>query len=223
MSLADYYLHIENISLDEEDNYRNNILILLRDNIEKDKDIKEAKIPKGILDIFNKLTKDEEENISNTAKQTIQILNQRKKENSDINNNENYNINKENKNEEIKEQTIIETKEKEQIKNENNYINNEIISKPEEKEKEKEKSDNDNNINNNINPEEEKKETEINLNTNNVNNNKNNDDFDVKNALEQIEKLIKSQEIKSEKSENKKESNENNITNKDSLTKEGGV
>ena len=78
LSLADYYPHIENISLDEEDNYRNNILILLKDNIEKDKDIKEDKIPKGILDIFNKLTKDEEENISNTAKQTIQILNQRK-------------------------------------------------------------------------------------------------------------------------------------------------
>ena len=175
MSLADYYLHIENISLDEEDNYRNNILILLRDNIEKDKDIKEAKIPKGILDIFNKLTKDEEENISNTAKQTIQILNQRKKENSnsDINNNEinaylkdssnlekndNDNMNKENKSKEIKE-----IKEKEQIKNEKTDINNEIISNPEEKEKEK---SNNNNINNNINPEKEKKETEINLNNN---------------------------------------------------------
>ena len=173
MSLADYYLHIENISLDEEDNSRNNILILLRDNIEKDKDIKEAKIPKGILDIFNKLTKDEEENISNTAKQTIQILNQRKKENSDINNNEinaylkdssnlekndNDNMNKENKSKEIKE-----IKEKEQIKNEKTDINNEIISNPEEKEKEK---SNNNNINNNINPEKEKKETEINLNNN---------------------------------------------------------
>ena len=78
LTLQDYYPHIENISLDEEDNYKNNILSLLWNNIEKNEDINEAKIPKGILDIFHKLSQDNDNTISDKAKKTVQILNQRK-------------------------------------------------------------------------------------------------------------------------------------------------
>ena len=55
-----------------------------------------------------------------------------------------------------------------------------------------------------------------------------NDDFDVKNALEQIEKLIKSQEEnkdlkKIEKKESKENNNINSDNNQDANIKEGGV
>ena len=202
LNLQDYYPHIENISLDEEDNYRNNILILLRDNIEKDENINEAKIPKGILDIFKKLGEDEDENISNNAKKAIQILNQRKNENN-INNEENVNNEekkefnsdvKENnieKKEDInkdKEENVIKENipEQKQLKNEINNSNNENDIKPEEINQKE--------------PKKEKVDKIENIEKNNINNN-----FDVKNALEQIEQLIKSQEMKKEKEEEKKE------------------
>jgi hypothetical protein len=96
LNLQDYYPHIENISLDEEDNYRNNILNLLWENIEKNEDIDETKMPKGILDIFSKLCEDKDDNISDAAKKTVKILQQRKNENLENNNNNQNNINEEN-------------------------------------------------------------------------------------------------------------------------------
>ena len=244
LNLEDYYPHIENISLDEEDNYRNNILNLLLDNIEKNNDITEEKIPKGILDIFNKLSDDNDNTISDTAKKTVEILNQRKKENNLDNkiNNEEKNIINENKDnnetadnnndeknkEKEKQENILEKNEKEEIKKEEQYktevkqlVENQKNELNEQKENKTEK-----NVS-----EENKKENEIKPNKieeNNINN-----DFDVKNALEQIEKLIKSQELQKQKEnkiENKdsqkeiKEENNNTINNNQELNnKEGGV
>ena len=53
LTLQDYYPHIENISLDEEDNYKNNILNLLWNNIEQNEDINEAKIPRFWIFFIN--------------------------------------------------------------------------------------------------------------------------------------------------------------------------
>ena len=239
LNLEDYYPHIENISLDEEDNYRNNILNLLLDNIEKNKDINGDKIPKGILDIFNKLSEDNDNTISDTAKKTIEILNQRKKENNVDNkiNNEVKNIINENKdnNETDNESNYEKNKENEKQENNLEKIEKEEHIKTEDK-KLIENSKNELNeqkdikIEKNV-SEENKKENEIKPNKieeNNINN-----DFDVKNALEQIEKLIKSQESKKlneNKIENKdtqkeiKEENNNVINNNQELNnKEGGV
>ena len=172
LTLQDYYPHIENISLDEEDNYKNNILNLLWNNIEQNEDINEAKIPKGILDIFHKLSQDNDNTISDTAKKTVQILNQR---NNEVITENNKIINEENKQENIIEKNNENKKEK-IVETDLNKIEN--------------------NEENNTNTEKDKNE--------NINKN---DDFDVKNALEQIEQLIKSQEIKTN-------NNNNNINNK---------
>jgi len=194
LTLQDYYPHIENISLDEEDNYKNNILNLLWNNIEKNEDINEAKIPKGILDIFHKLSQDNDNTISDTAKKTVQILNQRKNISEEKNEQNNHEQNEQ----------IVENEEKNNIKEQskNNVENNNI---------EKNQIEKDNKMN--------KKEE---------NNKIKNDDFDVKNALEQIEKLIKSQEEnkdlkKIEKKESKENNNINSDNNQDANIKEGGV
>ena len=228
LNLQDYYPHIENISLDEEDNYRNNILILLKDSIEKDENIDETKIPKGILDILNKLSGDGDDTISETAKNAIQIINKRKKETDNVNtidNNDNI------KNEEEKINTIdqeINIEKKDNINGENKgnemkeniseTIEKKEIDKPvEEKQNDKMNKEEQNNLNiiNTINSEENKGK----INTDN--------DLDVKNALEQIEKLIKTQETKNEKIESKKEENDrnnnNNPNNQELPVKEGGV
>ena len=260
LNLQDYYPHIENISLDEEDNYRNNILNLLWENIEKNEDIDETKMPKGILDIFSKLCEDKDDNISDAAKKTVKILQQRKNENLENNNNNQNNINEENnkndkegnndekKNGEIKENVTVpndiekkENSEDENLKTQINNPDNEETLKPNItkiiKNIEEQNNINQNNNNLNINSQENKKETDIKPNKNEIN-----DDFDTKKALEQIEKLINSQELKkskietenqnkaTDKTENKetkveeKETNDININNDDKESmKEGGV
>ena len=82
MDIQDYYPLIENISLEEEDNYRNNIMNLINDQIEKNKEITLDKIPKGIIDIVNKLSNDEDDDLSNVAKKSLETLNTRKQQDS---------------------------------------------------------------------------------------------------------------------------------------------
>ena len=68
LNIQDYYPHIENISLEEEDNYRDNIMNLLNEQIEKNKEITMDKLPKGITDIVNRLSEDDDEGVSEKAK-----------------------------------------------------------------------------------------------------------------------------------------------------------
>ena len=150
------------------------------------------------MDIFHKLSQDNDNTISDKAKKTVQILNQRK--NISEEKNEAQIIEKD----ELKNENIVDTEEKNNIKEQskNNVENNNI---------EKNQIEKDNKLN--------KKEE---------NNKIKNDDFDVKNALEQIEKLIKSQEEnkdlkKIEKKESKENNNINSDNNQDANIKEGGV
>ncbi len=91
---------------------------MLNDQFEKNKEITIDKIPKGIIEIVNKLGEDEDENVSEVAKKSLNILNERKSEiNNNINiekeneNNKNLIINKEGENNnEIKENGNNETK-----------------------------------------------------------------------------------------------------------------
>ena len=80
LNIQDYYPHIENISLEEDDNYRNNIMNLLNEQFEKNKEITKDNIPKGILDIVNRLSNDDDDNVSDVAKKSLDILNNRKPE-----------------------------------------------------------------------------------------------------------------------------------------------
>ena len=52
LTIKDYYQYIENIPLDEEDNYRMNILIFLYENIQKDETVLLNNIPKSINEFF---------------------------------------------------------------------------------------------------------------------------------------------------------------------------
>ena len=55
LTIKDYYQYIENIPLEEEDNYRNNIINFLYDNINKDDTILLSNIPKSLNEIIKKL------------------------------------------------------------------------------------------------------------------------------------------------------------------------
>ena len=141
LNITDYYPHIENISLEEEDNYKNNIISLLLESIEKNENIKKNEIPKGIIDLLNKFSNDNDNNLSEIAKKALDILNKRET-NDNINNSQNNKnieeINKDENNAEKKdivkksEDDIVNKDEIKEEKPENNSKNNEIIQRVEE-------------------------------------------------------------------------------------------
>ena len=100
LNIQDYYPHIENISLEEEDNYRDNIMNLLNEQIGKNKEITIYKVPKGIADIIKKISEDSENSVSDKAKHLLKIFDNRENENKikidmktnliDYNNKEDY-------------------------------------------------------------------------------------------------------------------------------------
>ena len=100
LNIQDYYTHIENISLEEEDNYRDNIMNLLNEQIGKNKEITIDKVPKGIADIIKKISEDSENSVSDKAKHLLNIFGNRENENkieiekktniNDYNNKEDY-------------------------------------------------------------------------------------------------------------------------------------
>ena len=57
LTIKDYYLYIENIPLEEEDNYRINILNFLYENIDKDKTVLLNNIPKSLNELIKKVDK----------------------------------------------------------------------------------------------------------------------------------------------------------------------
>ena len=65
--------------MEEEDNYKDNIMNLLNDQIEKNKEITKDKIPKGISDIVNRLSEDSDDTVSDKAKNFLKMLDNRKK------------------------------------------------------------------------------------------------------------------------------------------------
>ena len=218
LHLQDYYPHIENISLEEEDNYRNNIMNLLNEQFTKNKNISLNEVPKGILDIVNKLSEDDDENVSDIAKKSLEILNQRKQEirnEKDEEKNENKIdekkekieekngiINKEEKNINIKIQEN-EIKEKENItENQDNLIN--------KSEKENTQLINNNNINENKDNDNDNEQTKNEI--INKDENKQNEDKEIKEEIKEEEKEKKEEikeEIKEEKEKNEEEKEKN--------------
>ena len=67
LSIKDYYQYIENIPLEEEDNYRINIINFLYKQINNDETVLLNNIPKSLNDLIKKLINDNESDISETA------------------------------------------------------------------------------------------------------------------------------------------------------------
>ena len=74
LTIKDYYQYIENIPLEEEDNYRMDILNFLYENIDKDETVLLNNIPKSINVLIKKLVNDNESDISDTASKILNIL-----------------------------------------------------------------------------------------------------------------------------------------------------
>ena len=74
LTIKDYYQYIENIPLEEEDNYRMDILNFLYENIDKDETVLLNNIPKSINVLIKKLVNDNESDISETASKILNIL-----------------------------------------------------------------------------------------------------------------------------------------------------
>ena len=198
LNLQDYYPHIENISLEEEDNYRNNIINLLNDQFEKNKDITIDKIPKGIIDIVNKLSEDDEDEVSNVAKKSLEILNNRKQDTNNLK--EENEEKKENENND-KDKNIKEEKNEVQDENlkDNKKIENEDKKIIEEKKEETEIEKKDEDIKN------DNYENKKDINTE-IKNNEN----------EEIKKDIENKPENNEQNE-KKDDNENNNIIKENI------
>ena len=185
LTIKDYYQYIENIPLEDEDNYRINILQFLYDNINKDESVLLNNIPKSLNEIIKKLVNDNESDISETASKILNILINRdielnKKENNEKNNDAQINVNDKNKEDKGGTKPI------------NNFVNN-IVSAIKQNVDNNKDNNNDNNKDNNIDGNSENKD-------NNIEQELNNDNIESK---EQKEVTIKKDENKNKKDENK--------------------
>ena len=61
LKMSDYYLLIENLSLEEEDNYRENVVKFIYEQINNKKEIQINNMPKNIINIIQKLSSEEDE------------------------------------------------------------------------------------------------------------------------------------------------------------------
>ena len=207
LTIKDYYQYIENIPLEDEDNYRINILQFLYDNINKDESVLLNNIPKSLNEIIKKLVNDNESDISETASKILNILINRdielnKKENNEKNNDAQINVNDKNKEDKGGTTPI------------NNFVNN-IVSSIKQNVENNKDNNNDNNKDNNIDGNSENKD-------NNIEQELNNDNIESK---EQKEVTIKKDENKNNNELKEEINGENKINNdeKKEIVKESKI
>ena len=207
LTIKDYYQYIENIPLEDEDNYRINILQFLYDNINKDESVLLNNIPKSLNEIIKKLVNDNESDISETASKILNILINRdielnKKENNEKNNDAQININDKNKEDKGGTKPI------------NNFVNT-IVSAIKQNVENNKDNNNDNNKDNNIDGNSENKD-------NNIEQELNNDNIESK---EQKEVTIKKDENKNNNELKEEINGENKINNdeKKEIVKESKI
>ena len=236
LTIKDYYQYIENIPLEDENNYRINILQFLYDNINKDESVLLNNIPKSLNEIIKKLVNDNESDISETASKILNILINRdielnKKENNEKNNDAQININDKNKEDKGGTKPI------------NNFVNNIVSAIKQNVENNKDNNkdnNNDNNKDNNIDGNSENKDNNIEQELNNDNieskergevtikkdENKNNNELKEEiNGENKINNDEKKEIVKESKIEEKKEetNNEDIKTNKQEIVNEDKV
>ena len=212
LSIKDYYQYIENIPLDEEDNYRINILNFLYDNINKDETVLLNNIPKSINELIKKLINDNESDISETASKILNIL-----INRDIESN--------------KKKEVINTEQVNDKKSQEDkggtpmsaFVNNIVsaIKQNVDSNNNSNKDNNNTNIDNNIDGNNENKDNNVNQGlitenknneNDNVNNNKDNNDKEI-NSIENKDNITKKEEDNN--LNEKKDDNNNIIINKE--------
>ena len=97
LKLKDYYPLIENICIEEDDEYKTNILNFLYEQINKDENIYMENVPKNIIEAIKKSTNAEDnENLNEISKKIIDILNDRNMKKEINNNKDDNNINSNN-------------------------------------------------------------------------------------------------------------------------------
>ena len=133
LSIKDYYQYIENIPLEEEDNYRINIINFLYEQINNDESVLLNNMPKSINELIKKLINDNESDISETASKILNILinrdieaNKKKEQekNENTNNKEEINKNKNNDENEKKEDNNINNVEKKSSVSATKFVQN---------------------------------------------------------------------------------------------------
>ena len=93
LQLKDYYPFIENICIEEDDEYKSNILYFLNDQINHDENITIENIPVNIIEAIKKLEKSEDnENLNEISKKILENLNNRSQKEKEVN----ININNDN-------------------------------------------------------------------------------------------------------------------------------
>ena len=229
LTIKDYYQYIENIPLEDEDNYRINILQFLYDNINKDESVLLNNIPKSLNEIIKKLVNDNESDISETASKILNILINRdielnKKENNEKNNDAQINVNDKNKEDKGGTKPI------------NNFVNN-IVSAIKQNVENNKDNNNDNNKDNNIDGNSENKDNNIEqeLNNDNIeskeqkevtikkdenkNNNELKEEINGENKINNDEKkeIVKESKIEEKKEETNNEDNKQEIVNEDKV------
>ena len=233
LTIKDYYQYIENIPLEDEDNYRMNILTFLYENIQKDETVLLNNIPKSINELIKKLINDNESDISETASKILNILinrdieSNKKKENNNLEKKEEKNNdNKEDKGGTDKVSNFVSNivsaiKQNVEETNKNNKDNNIKINSndnnsdnKDNNEKYEEDIKQNNNIKNNDNNSEKKEE---NKNNENIDENKN--DKEGKNSKEKKEEKIKENEEKKIEF-NETQLNEINLAKKEEVNEE---
>ena len=92
LKLKDYFPFIENICIEEDNEYKTNILNFLFEQINKDENILLENIPLNIIESIKKSNDTEDENLNEISKKIIDVLDNRNKK-DEININDTNNIN----------------------------------------------------------------------------------------------------------------------------------
>ena len=91
--LEDYYPFIENICIEEDDEYKTNILNFLYNQINQNENISLDNIPVNIIETIKKSDKNEEnENLNEISKKIMEVLDNRNKKKANLNINVNNDI-----------------------------------------------------------------------------------------------------------------------------------
>ena len=210
--LKDYYPFIENICIEEDDEYKTNLLNFLYEQINKDESILIDNIPINIIETIKKLDNNEEkDNLNEISKKIMDILNKRKnKEIININTNNDNNGNNDLLN--IPSTPLSQQDSKLAF---SSFIKK--ISKAVKQENLNKKINNINNIN--ILESNDKVNINLNIDSNNSNNNQKNKDILVNTMIE-----TKSFENNDNKAENAEENNneekDNNIIENNQMLNE---
>ena len=252
LSIKDYYQYIENIPLEEEDNYRINIINFLYKQINNDETVLLNNIPKSLNDLIKRLINDNESDISESASKILNVLINRDVESNKKNEqgkNENENEDSNNKKIEDNKNDQLENEKKDNdinVDNKGSELTNkfvqrivgaikkevgdddELLMKKNEEEKNESSQDygkivNENNINISSNEEENKINDEKNKNETEINNNSNDNAIKEQNVEGKNDNIV-NQDIKNDNKneERKEEIIKDNIENKIELKNDEG-